>query len=79
MGPFITDFCAEEYNLVIELDGGQHAGAVTYDKKRSAWLMAKATVSCASGIAMCSRILREYWRLFSLPCMREKNKRGHRA
>ncbi len=40
IGPFIADFCAEQCKLVIELDGGQHAGAVVYDEKRSAWLTA---------------------------------------
>jgi very-short-patch-repair endonuclease len=39
IGPFIADFCAEKYKLVIELDGSQHAGA-SYDEKRGARLAA---------------------------------------
>src|SRR5579863_8516797 len=38
IGPFIADFCAEEYKLVIELDVSQHASAVKYDEERSAYL-----------------------------------------
>jgi very-short-patch-repair endonuclease len=40
IGPFIVDFCAEEFKLVIELDGSQHSGT-TYDDERAAWLAAK--------------------------------------
>ena len=36
--PFITDFCAVERGLVIELDGGQHATQAQADQRRSAYL-----------------------------------------
>ncbi|MCB1555714.1 MAG: UDP-N-acetylglucosamine 1-carboxyvinyltransferase [Alphaproteobacteria bacterium] len=38
MGPYYTDFACKEKNLVIELDGGQHAEQVNYDEKRTAYL-----------------------------------------
>ena len=34
----IVDFACLEKNLVIELDGGQHAEHAVYDAERSAWL-----------------------------------------
>jgi len=40
IGPFIVDFVCLEGRLVIELDGGQHADAHTYDERRDAWLAA---------------------------------------
>jgi very-short-patch-repair endonuclease len=36
-GRFILDFVCIEHRLVIEADGGQHAGG-EYDERRTAWL-----------------------------------------
>jgi very-short-patch-repair endonuclease len=38
IGNYIADFVCLEYNLIIELDGGQHAGNIEYDADRDAWL-----------------------------------------
>ena len=38
IGEYIVDFVCLERNLIVELDGGQHAAQVSYDKKRTAWL-----------------------------------------
>ena len=35
IGPYIADFCCVERGLVIELDGGQHAGNVERDQART--------------------------------------------
>jgi very-short-patch-repair endonuclease len=40
IGPFIVDFCAEEFRLLIELDGSQHSGTA-YDDERGTWLATK--------------------------------------
>ena len=37
-GDYIVDFLCTEVGLVIELDGGQHAEAVAYDSRRTAYL-----------------------------------------
>jgi very-short-patch-repair endonuclease len=37
LGPFIVDFACLQRRLVIEVDGGQHAGS-DYDARRDAWL-----------------------------------------
>ena len=37
--PYIVDFCCFEHRLVVELDGGQHAGQTIADQKRSAFLI----------------------------------------
>jgi very-short-patch-repair endonuclease len=39
--PYIVDFICISKRLIIELDGGQHAEAYTYDKKRTAFLGTK--------------------------------------
>ncbi len=39
LGPFIVDFVCFEERLVIEVDGGQHAGSLR-DKRRDRWLAA---------------------------------------
>jgi very-short-patch-repair endonuclease len=36
--PYIVDFLCVEAGLVVELDGGQHAEAVAYDARRTAFL-----------------------------------------
>ena len=38
IGRYIADFYCAEHRLVIELDGGQHAGQQTYDAERTAFL-----------------------------------------
>lgn len=38
VGPFIVDFLCLEAALVVELDGGIHAGQVEYDARRDAYL-----------------------------------------
>lgn len=40
-GPYIVDFYCAAARLVVELDGGQHADAVGYDERRTAYLNAK--------------------------------------
>jgi very-short-patch-repair endonuclease len=37
-GPFIVDFLCIEANLVVELDGGQHADQAEYDARRTEYL-----------------------------------------
>ena len=39
LGPYIADFICREKNLIIELDGSQHAGS-EYDITRTQWLNA---------------------------------------
>ena len=38
IGPFIADFACYAANLVVELDGGQHADTEAADAARTAWL-----------------------------------------
>jgi very-short-patch-repair endonuclease len=38
VGPYIVDFICVEKNVVIEVDGGQHAETETLDIERSAYL-----------------------------------------
>ena len=38
LGRYIVDFACLEIGLIIELDGGQHAGQVAYDQRRDLWL-----------------------------------------
>jgi very-short-patch-repair endonuclease len=38
IGRYIVDFACFEAQLVIELDGAQHASAIEDDLKRTAWL-----------------------------------------
>ena len=40
MGPYVVDFVCIECRLVIEVDGGQHAGSAA-DVRRDAWLKAR--------------------------------------
>jgi very-short-patch-repair endonuclease len=37
VGPYIVDFVCMEHRLIIEADGGQHAGSEG-DERRTAWL-----------------------------------------
>jgi very-short-patch-repair endonuclease len=41
IGPYIADFACIEGKLVVEVDGGQHADAVTYDQQRDSYLQAQ--------------------------------------
>ena len=41
VGPYIVDFVCLEKKLVIEVDGGQHAGLVELDAERSDYLKEK--------------------------------------
>ena len=38
MGRYIVDCVCVEHQLIIELDGGQHAEQMSYDQHRDAWL-----------------------------------------
>ena len=38
LGNYVVDFVCMEEQLIIELDGGQHADAVEYDRQRDTWL-----------------------------------------
>lgn len=38
LGPFIADFCCWEAQLIVEVDGSQHAEQIGYDHARSAHL-----------------------------------------
>jgi len=38
IGPYIVDFVCLERNVIVEVDGGQHAVHVEQDTERTAWL-----------------------------------------
>src|SRR5215469_5743196 len=38
LGPYVVDFLAAGPRLVVEIDGGQHAGREAYDRQRTDWL-----------------------------------------
>ena len=38
VGAYIPDFVCHEGGLIVELDGGQHAGQCAYDERRGVWL-----------------------------------------
>jgi very-short-patch-repair endonuclease len=38
IGPYIADFCAPKYKLIIELDGSQHLDQKEYDTQRTKFL-----------------------------------------
>jgi very-short-patch-repair endonuclease len=38
LGRYIVDFICLERHLIIEIDGGQHAEQVEYDRHRDTWL-----------------------------------------
>ena len=44
LGRYIVDFVCLERGLIVELDGGQHAEQVVYDRQRDAWLSAQGFV-----------------------------------
>jgi very-short-patch-repair endonuclease len=39
IGQYIADFVCFEARLIIELDGGQHAGQQSQDQERESWFM----------------------------------------
>ena len=41
LGPYVVDFLCERANLVVEVDGGQHAERIDHDVARSEWLSAR--------------------------------------
>ncbi len=41
IGEYIVDFVCLERQLIVELDGGQHAEQIAYDEARTAWLQSK--------------------------------------
>ena len=41
MGRYIVDFVCLEEKVIIEIDGGQHAGQATSDADRTGWLEAR--------------------------------------
>ena len=41
VGKYITDFHCDDHQLVIELDGGQHAEQQHYDEQRTAYLQSQ--------------------------------------
>jgi very-short-patch-repair endonuclease len=41
IGPFVADFCAPLFHLVVEVDGAVHAGQREHDVERQQWLEAE--------------------------------------
>jgi very-short-patch-repair endonuclease len=41
IGPYVTDFCAPRFKLVIEVDGSQHLDQQEHDSERTAFLKAQ--------------------------------------
>jgi very-short-patch-repair endonuclease len=41
MGRYIVDFVCFEKQVIVELDGGQHAEQAAYDAERTAWLQSQ--------------------------------------
>jgi very-short-patch-repair endonuclease len=41
IGHFIVDFVCFEHRVIVEVDGGQHAEQLHYDKQRTRWLEAQ--------------------------------------
>lgn len=44
LGRYIVDFVCLERGLVVELDGGQHAEQIDYDRLRDTWLHSQGLV-----------------------------------
>jgi very-short-patch-repair endonuclease len=56
IGPYIADFVCLKAQLVIEVDGGQHAEAQAYDSRRDDFMRGQGyRTSCASGTMKCSQ------------------------
>lgn len=43
-GRYIVDFVCVERQLIIEIDGGQHAEQTDYDQRRDAWLRSQGYI-----------------------------------
>jgi very-short-patch-repair endonuclease len=41
LGPYVADFCSHEAQLVIELDGSQHAEQVAADEQRTNYIQSR--------------------------------------
>jgi very-short-patch-repair endonuclease len=41
LGPYFADFASHSAKLIVEVDGGQHAEAAAYDRKRTVFLEAE--------------------------------------
>jgi very-short-patch-repair endonuclease len=41
VGRYVVDFVCFEKQVIVELDGGQHAEQVAYDAERTSWLQAR--------------------------------------
>lgn len=41
IGPYVVDFVCLEARLIVEVDGGQHANRLPYDRCRTEWLEAR--------------------------------------
>ena len=44
IGNYVADFVCLEHRLIVEVDGGQHASRVAYDKRRTRWLESRGYV-----------------------------------
>src|ERR1700755_1135687 len=51
VGPYFADFYCAKWQLVIEMDGDQHAQQVDYDARRTAFLENRGLKWSAFGIA----------------------------
>jgi len=54
IGPYIADIAWLKAMLVIDVDGGQHAEARTYDSHRDDFMRGQVIGSYVSGITKCS-------------------------
>jgi hypothetical protein len=65
IGSYIVDFVAPSVRLVVEVDGGYHAGRCRADERRDRILVAPVTALCASRRVRCPttcRASRRPWR-----------------
>ena len=53
IGNYIADFCCVAHQLIVELDGGQHAEQETADASRSRFLAEEGFGFCGSGMTKC--------------------------
>jgi very-short-patch-repair endonuclease len=44
IGRYIVDFICIEYQVIIEIDGGQHIDQIEYDGERTAWLQSEGFI-----------------------------------
>ena len=64
MGRFIVDFVCVERQLIIEINGGQHAGQTEYDQHRDAGCATKAIRYCGFGTTKSCTNWKECWNRF---------------